>query len=50
MLERVLATTAIGALKTAVREYPFPVAPPDGGFLAIGSGSRLRQRLPGAPN
>jgi alcohol dehydrogenase-like protein len=35
MLERALAATAIGALKTEAREYPFPAGPPDGGILRV---------------
>lgn len=35
MLEQVLAATTIGALKTEVREYPFPPIPPDGGILRV---------------
>jgi len=33
--ERVLAATTIGALKTEVREYPFPQIPPDAGILRV---------------
>lgn len=35
MLDRVLAATTIGALKTAVRKYPFPVFPRGGGILRV---------------
>jgi D-arabinose 1-dehydrogenase-like Zn-dependent alcohol dehydrogenase len=35
MHEHVLAATTIGALKTQVREYPFPAVPPDGGTLRV---------------
>jgi threonine dehydrogenase-like Zn-dependent dehydrogenase len=31
----VLAATTIGALKTEIREYPFPEVPPDGGILRV---------------
>lgn len=31
----VLAATTIGALKTEIREYPFPEVPPDGGILQV---------------
>jgi len=33
--EPVLAATTIGALKTEIREYPFPEVPPDGGILQV---------------
>lgn len=35
MAERVLAATTIGALRTEVREYPFPEVPSDGGILRV---------------
>jgi threonine dehydrogenase-like Zn-dependent dehydrogenase len=35
MPEHVLAATTIGALKTEIREYPFPEIPPDAGILKI---------------
>jgi threonine dehydrogenase-like Zn-dependent dehydrogenase len=35
MSEHVLAATTIGALKTEVREYPFPEVPADGGVLRV---------------
>ena len=35
MFEHILAATTIGALKTEVQEYPFPVVQPDGGILRV---------------
>jgi hypothetical protein len=35
MLERVSAAATIGTLKTEVREYPVPAAPPDGEVLRV---------------
>jgi len=35
MPEQVLAATTFGAMKTEIREYPFPEIPPDAGILKI---------------
>jgi hypothetical protein len=40
MLEHDLSATTIGALKTEVREYPFPAVPPDGGILRMDVATR----------
>jgi hypothetical protein len=50
MLEHVLSATTIGALKTEVREYPFPAVSPDGGILRMEAAMRSigEQRAPGS--
>ena len=35
MPQSVLAATTLGAMKTELREYPFPEIPPDGGILKV---------------